>query len=76
MKQFEVGKIYYCFSPGNTDCRWLYRVMHRTAKTISVIDDHGAVKKLRIVARESMFNDCECVFPLGHYSLAPMLTAD
>lgn len=48
MKRFEIGKIYSCFSPSNTDCRWWYKVVNRSAKTITVVNEHRETKKYRI----------------------------
>lgn len=75
MIQFETGKIYSCFSPCNFDCRWWYKVVSRTVKTITVVNELGETKRCGIAKRESEINGCECAFPLGRYSLAPMLTA-
>jgi hypothetical protein len=49
-------------------------VTERTAQTITVTDGKE-VKKLRISKKYSQYRDAETVFPLGQYSMAPMLTA-
>lgn len=75
MKKFEVGKTYSVRSICNHDCVWTYEVISRTDCTITVKDDHGEIKKLRINKRTSEYYNAESVYPLGNYSMCPILNA-
>ena len=82
MKQFEVGKTYTMFSPGNTDCIWTYKVVARTAQTVTLKDlstnyreQSKAPQRFRINKQTIAFRNAETVYPLGQYSLCPSLTA-
>lgn len=73
-KAFKVGKVYVMFSPCDQSCTWAYKVVARTAKTITlepVDGTTGSVKKCRI----STDSYGEYVKPLGRYSMSPTLTA-
>jgi hypothetical protein len=75
MKQFEVGKTYKCHSIGNWDCVWSYTVTARTAQMVTLLSDMGEVKKCRIIKGLSEINNTESVYPLGKYSMCPILRA-
>ena len=75
MKKFEVGKEYSMMSVCNQDCVWKYTVTARTAKTITITDGKET-KKCRILSSVSTHRDSEIVYPLGNYSMAPILSAD
>ena len=75
MKQFEIGKEYSMASVCNQDCVWSYTVIARTAQTITITDGKET-KKCRIVPVLSGHRDAESVYPLGKYSMAPILSAD
>jgi hypothetical protein len=75
MKKFEVGKAYSMRSIGNQDCVWTYTVTARTAQTIT-LDDGKEVKRCRISKKATEYRGAETIFPLGQYSMAPMLSAD
>ena len=75
MKKFEVGKIYECHSIGNWDCVWSYTVTARTAQMVTLLSDMGEVKKCRIIKGLSEINNTESVYPLGKYSMCPILRA-
>lgn len=74
MKRFEIGSTYSMRSVCDHNCIWGYTVTERTAQTITVTDGKE-IKKLRISKKYSQYRNAETVFPLGHYSMAPMLTA-
>jgi hypothetical protein len=74
MKKFEIGKTYEMRSICNQECVWSYKVIARTAKTIT-IDDGKEVKKCRIIQKVSEYRNAETVYPLGQYSMAPSLVA-
>lgn len=74
MKRFEIGKEYSMRSICNHDCIWTYTVTARTAQTITITDGKK-VKKCRISKKTSEYLNSETIFPLGQYSMAPMLSA-
>lgn len=74
MKKFEIGKQYSMSSACDHNCVWTYTVTARTAQTITVTDGKET-KKLRINKRISEYSNAEVVFPLGRYSMAPILEA-
>lgn len=76
MKKFEVGSTYQMHSICDSNCIWTYKVIARTACTITLEDDHGEVKRCRINQAWSKVRDAETVLPLGNYSMAPALSAD
>lgn len=74
-KAFKVGKVYTMFSPTMQSCSWTYKVVARTAKTITLEPagcTTGSVKKCRI----STDSRCEYAKPLGRYSMSPTLRAN
>ena len=75
MKKFEVGKRYSMFSLCDQNCIWTYIVVARTAQTITITDGK-LTKKCRISKQASEYNNTETIFPLGIYSMCPVLTAE
>jgi len=75
MKKFEINKTYECRSICDHNCVWRYTVTARTAATITVVDDHNEVKKFRIIKSISEYRNAESVYPLGKYSMCPILSA-
>ena len=75
MKQFEVGKTYTMRSVCNQDACWTYTVTARTACTVTLTDGKET-KRCRISKQTSQHRDAESVYPLGQYSMAPILSAD
>lgn len=74
MKLFEIGKTYNCFSICDQSCTWSFKVIARTAQTITVTDGREQ-KTLRIIKKLSEWNNTESVYPLGKYSMCPVLRA-
>ena len=68
MRKFEIGKNYNCKSACDSNCTWEYKVISRTEKTVTL--NNG--KRFKI----SNYQDQEMVYPLGRYSLAPILRAE
>lgn len=68
---FEVGKTYSVRSACDYDCIFRFTVTRRTAKTITVTY-HGEQQTRGIRVLDSV----EHCFPLGRYTMAPMLGAD
>jgi len=76
MKRFEVGKRYEMRSACDHDCHWRYTVIARTEKTITLESRSGHKTLCRINKRDTAYFDCECVRPLGTYSMCPILRAE
>jgi hypothetical protein len=76
MEKFEVGKRYEMRSICDHDCVWRYTVIARTEKTIWLESKRGEKIMCRINTRDTAYFDCECVRPLGTYSMCPILRAD
>ena len=72
-KKFEVGKTYWMRSICDSNCIWNVKIIKRTAKTIMVdIDGEKETKRKKI----DVYNGVEFIFPLGQFSMCPMLNAD
>lgn len=76
IKQFEIGKSYSVHSVCNWDCVWTFKVISRTASTITLKDSKGENKTCRINKKLTVSSNVESVMPIGHYSFAPILRAD
>ena len=74
MKKFEIGKTYSMRSVCDHDCVWTYTVTDRTAQTITITDG-TTTKKCRISKAISEYDGRECIYPLGKYSMCPILRA-
>ena len=74
MKTFEVGQTYTMSSICDHNCVWTYTVTKRTAQTVTITDGKE-IKTCRISKLYSQHRNAETIFPLGQYSMAPMLTA-
>lgn len=75
MKTFEIGKKYSVRSICDSDCVWTYEVIGRTAATVK-LSDGKQIKTCRINKKYSEYRNAETVFPLGQYSMCPVLSAD
>ena len=74
MKKFEVGGSYSVRSICNHDCVWTYTVIKRTACTVT-LEEKGEIITCRINKKTSEYAGTEAVYPKGHYSMCPILTA-
>ena len=75
MKKFEIGRTYTMRSICDHECVWAFKVVSRTASTITIVDEHGEKLNRKIIKTVSEWNKAETVYPLGRYSMAPSLTA-
>lgn len=77
MSKFEINKNYFMRSVCDYDCIWEYKVVERTEKTVTLVQQrtHVNVGK-RIVKRVALWEGIETVSPLGKYSMSPILSAD
>ena len=73
VRRFVVGEIYATRSAGDYDCIFQVEILARTAKTVTIKDINGEVRRRRLSIDES--NNCECFMPYGTYSLAPEMLA-
>ena len=76
MQTFETGKTYSTTSICNSDCVFSYRVVKRTAATVTMINKFGVEKTYRINKRLSEYRNAESIYPEGNYSMCPILSAD
>lgn len=76
IKVFEVGKSYSMRSVCNHDCVWTYKVINRTACTVTLKSTRGEQLTCRINKKLTAWSNTETVLPLGSYSMAPMLRAE
>lgn len=74
MKKFEINKTYSMRSACDHDCIWTYKVIKRTEATITITDGKET-KTCRINKKYSEYRNTETIFPLGRYSMCPMLSA-
>lgn len=72
VKIFEVGKRYFMRSACNYEAVWIYTVISRTKKFVTLQDDKGRVRRRGVY----VYRNEECANPLGTYSMAPILAAD
>lgn len=70
MKQFEIGKTYYARSICNQECVFKFKVIGRTAKTVTLQD-----KARTIIGRRRVSTDNGEEYIKGRYSMAPILRA-
>lgn len=74
MKKFEIGKTYSMRSVCDHNCTWTYTVTKRTAATVTITDGKET-KTCRINKGLSEYRGAESFYPLGQYSMAPILSA-
>lgn len=74
MAQFKEGKFYYMRSLCDYDCVWVYKVVKRTACTVTIDDGRGNRKTCRISKHSEHWNE-EQISPLGVFSMSPTLCA-
>lgn len=76
MKQFEIGKTYHMNSVCDHNAVWFFTVTARTAQTITLTYGGNESIRCRINKQVSEYRGAESVFPIGKYSMAPILSAD
>ena len=70
MAKFETGKTYSTRSACDSDCKWEFTVVKRTAKRITITGD-GATRTVGVAE----MGGHEIAWPLGKYSMAPIIRA-
>lgn len=73
--KFETGTTYYCRSICDYNCIWKFTVTARTAKTVTITQTDGYGKGKAKKAKVYEASDGEYIYPLGRYSMAPILRA-
>lgn len=78
--RFEEGKRYYCVSPCDTDCVWVFTDVKVTAKSVTLDGDFpSGVSRKRVRISESAANPLgiaeQVCKPLGNYGMSPTLRA-
>lgn len=69
---FKTGGVYVCASACDSGCRWTFTVVRRTASTCWIRE--GEAGEL-VARRVSVYDGREQLFPMGKYSMAPILDA-
>jgi len=75
MVKFEAGKEYFCTSACDHTCKWVFKVISRTEKTVKIqqVSNHPE----EIVSRRIKDDgNSEYILPFGSYSMAPVLNAE
>jgi hypothetical protein len=66
---FQVGRAY------TTRQGWAFTVLARTARFITIAG-YDIADTSRVGVRLDIHDDTECAYPLGLYSMAPLIYAD
>lgn len=73
IKGFVVGKTYFTTSVCDHNCVYTYKVVRRTSKTVTLLDEYGNVTRRKINSHK---DGLETVYPEGVYSMCPVLSSD
>ena len=72
MKKFIVGESYSGRFICNSDSKFTFKIVKRTEKTVTIKNDlDGEIKRCKI----HNFENIESIYPLGKYSMCPVLHA-
>lgn len=73
MKRFIIKRTYFMRSVCDYNCIWNCKVINRTAKFVKLkVDGEKEIVRCKVFEYEGV----EYCYPLGKYSMAPMLTAE
>ncbi len=72
---FTVGQTYTATSVCDHNCKWSYTVERRTAKNVWLKALDGSDKGEVLRRGVKVFSGEEMVWPMGQYSMAPILSA-
>ena len=75
MKTFEIGKTYTHGWIGDSNLFTTWKVVKRTAQTITITDGRET-KTCKIIKQLSEWRGAESVYPEGKYSMCPILSAN
>ena len=68
--QFQIGRSYSTRSIGDIDCVYSYEILSRSQATVTISIEGKEVKR-RVAVREGV----ETFYPMGKYSMAPVIRA-
>ena len=71
MTKFEAGKTYDTRSTCDSECKWEFTAVKRTAKRLTIVEQLGKTKTIGIAEVDGE----EIAYPLGKYSMAPIIRA-
>ena len=74
IKKFKVGESYFMRSICDHECVWKYKVVARTAKTVTLESLGNQPEQIK--RRVSVYQNKEFCRPLGKYSMSPILDAN
>lgn len=74
MLKFEIGKSYTHGWIGDSNLFTTWTVLRRTAQTITITNGEET-KTCKIIKQLSAWENAECVYPFGKYSMCPTLRA-
>lgn len=69
--KFQTGLKYSARSVCDYNCIWTFKVIKRTAKFITIEDQYGEQKRVGV----KVWGDSETAYPLGNYSMCPVIDA-
>jgi hypothetical protein len=69
---FQPGQTVACRSLGDYNCVWVFTVVKRTAKFVTLEDTSGKLRRVGVYE----YDGAEACKPFGRYSMAPTLRAD
>ena len=72
--QFQVGKTYSTRSACDWDCIFSFTIVRRTATSVW-IEYHGKINRRRVFTWNAN-SPVEFCYPLGKYSMAPVINAN
>ena len=72
-RQFEIGQTYSCRSICDHECIFEFTVTKRTAKFVTLENRHGRIRRAGV--RVSEYDNAEMCYPMGNYSMCPVITA-
>lgn len=74
MKKFEIGKEYTHGWIGDSELFTTWKVIKRTAQTVTIKNDRET-KTCKIIKVLSEMENAETIYPFGKYSMCPTLRA-
>ena len=72
-RQFKIGQTYSCRSICDNECIFEFTVTKRTAKFVTLENRHGRIRRAGV--RVSEYDSAEVCYPMGNYSMCPVITA-
>jgi len=76
MIKFEVNKTYTNNFLCDADLYFTYRIIKRTNKNVWILEIGKSVIERKKIHIMNIDTDIEYIYPMGQYSMCPVLTAD